>query len=92
MRNRINKAVVLLAAPDLAHQENRIHHHPGNQQREENNPKEQKHPFAPIQDDPSHIERNREGDQANPQDDEEHNRSAAARDAHENVVILPRPN
>ena len=82
MRDGIDEAVVLLTAPQLPHQENRIHHHACDDQREKDNAEKQQHSLAPVQDDPADIEGNRQRHQANAQAEKEHNRSAAARDAH----------
>ena len=48
----------------------------------EDNAEEQQHAFPPVEDDPANVERNRQGDQADAQAQEEHDGSAAARDAH----------
>ena len=55
---------------------------PAMMQREEDNAEEQQHAFAPVEDDPANVERDRQRNQANAQAQEEHDRSAAARDAH----------
>ena len=47
-----------------------------------NDPKKQQDAFAPVEDDPSHIQRNRQRHQANAQAEKKHDSSAAARDAH----------
>src|SRR5579863_5989607 len=78
----IDEAVMLLASAKLPHQENRIHHHAGNDQREEHDSEEQEDAFAPVQDDPSDVQRDCQCYQTNAQAEEENDSSAAARDAH----------
>src|SRR5215471_96879 len=82
MSYSIDEAVVLFTAPDLAHEENRVHHHAGDDQGEEDDSEEQQDAFAPIEDDPANVESNGQRHQAYTQDDEERDRSTAARDAH----------
>ena len=87
----VDEAVVLLAAPQLAHQKNRIHHHAGNDQREKDDAEKQQHAFAPVEDDPADVQGDSQRHQANAQAEEEHDGSAAARDAHGVFeLILPR--
>ena len=80
--HRIDKAVVLLAAPHFANQKDGVDHHPGNKQREKDDAEYQQHTFAPVEDDPADVERDRQCHQADAQDDEEDDSSAPARDAH----------
>src|SRR5258706_11290052 len=80
--NGIDKAVVLLAAAKLTHQEAGIHDHARDDHGEENYTEEQQHSLAPVEDNPSNIERNRQRYQGYPQENEEDDSSAAARDAH----------
>ena len=58
MGDGVDEAVVLLTAPEFTHQENRIHHHPGNDQREEDDAEKQQHAFPPVEDDPSNVQGN----------------------------------
>ena len=90
MSYSIDEAIVLLTAANLAHQKTGIHNHPRDDQRKKDDAKKQQHPFAPVEDDPPNIERNRERDQANAQGDKEHDGSTAACDAHSVRLILPR--
>ena len=80
--NRIDESIVLLAAANLPHQEAGIHDHARDDQREEDDPEEQQHAQAPVEDDPSNVKRDRKRHQANAQGDKENDSSAAARDAH----------
>src|ERR1700722_8675804 len=82
MRNGVYKTVVLLAAPQLAHQKNRIDYHAGDNQREENDAEKQQHALAPVEDDPADVERDGQRHQADAQAEEENDGPAAARDAH----------
>ena len=56
MGNGIDKAVVLLAAPQFAHQKNRVDDHARNDQREKDDAEKQQHAFAPVEDDPADVE------------------------------------
>ena len=88
--NGVDKAVVLLAAPNLAHQKGGVHDHARDDQRKEDDAEKQQHALAPVENDPSDIEGNRQRHQANAQAEEEDDSSAAARDAHGVRLILPR--
>ena len=91
MGNGIDEAVVLLTAPQLTHQKNRVYHHAGNDQREKDNSKKQQHALAPVENDPADVEGNRQRHQANAQAKKKNDRSAAARYAHSVLaLILPR--
>ncbi len=83
MGDGIDETVVPLAAPQLAHQKNGVDHHPRDDQRKEDDAEEQQHALAPVQDDPADVERDRQRNQADPQAEEKHDRSAAARNAHQ---------
>ena len=82
MSHSINKAVVLLTAPQFPHQKNRVHHHARNDQREKYDAEKQQHPFPPVEDDPTNVQGDRHRHQANAQQQKEYDCSAAARDAH----------
>ncbi len=90
MSNGIDETVMLLAAAKLAHQKTGIHDHPRNDQRKKDDAEKQQHPLAPVKNDPSNIERNRQRHQGDAQEEEEDDSSAAARDAHGVRLILPR--
>src|SRR6266446_6537532 len=80
--DRIDEAVMLLVAPDLPHQEDGVHDHAGDDEREKDQAEEQQNTFAPVENDPSDIEGNRQRHQANAQAEKEDDGSASARDAH----------
>src|SRR5580692_1002803 len=73
---------MLLAAAQLADEKNGIDHHPRNNQGKKDNPKKQQHTFAPVEDDPANIERNRQRHQADAQEEKKNDGSTAARNAH----------
>src|SRR5277367_777622 len=78
----VDEAVVLLAAAQLAHQEDSVDDHAGDNQGKKDDPEEQQHALTPVEDDPANIERDRQRHQADAQAKEENDGSAAARDAH----------
>ena len=87
--NGIDEAVMLFAPANLAQQERRVHDHARDNQREKDDPEEQQHTLAPVENDPSNIKGNRQRHQGDAQEEEEDDGSAAARDAHGVRVILP---
>src|ERR1700678_784730 len=68
--HRVDEAVVLLAAAKLANQEARVHDHAGDDQRKKDDAEEQQHALAPVENDPSNIEGDRERDQGDAQANE----------------------
>ena len=82
MGHGVDETVVLLAAPQFPYQKNGVHYHPRNDEGEKDDPEEKQYAFAPVEDDPSDIERDRQCHQADAQAKKEHDRSAAARNAH----------
>ncbi len=55
MGDGVDETIVLFAPAKLAHQEDRIHHHAGDDQGEKDDAEKQQYAFAPIQDDPSDV-------------------------------------
>ena len=90
VRHCVDKAVVLFAAANFAQKEGCIHDHARDDQSKKDDAEEQQHSLAPVKDDPSNIQRDRECDQADAQAEKEYDGSAAARDAHGTRVILAR--
>src|ERR1051325_10627026 len=88
MRHCIDETVMLLTVPQLPNQKNRIYHHASNNQREEDDAEKQQHPFAPVENDPPHVQRDRQRNQAYAQAKEEDDRSTSARNAHGVTLIL----
>ena len=82
MRDRIDKAVVLLAAANFADQKAGVHDHARDDQGEKDDAEKQQHAFAPVEDDPTDVQRDRQRHQADAQAEKEDDRPAAARDAH----------
>jgi hypothetical protein len=58
MRDRIQKRVVLLIAPYLSHEKDRIQDQARDDEGEENYPDHEKHNLARIQEDPSDVQSN----------------------------------
>ena len=84
--DRIDEAVVLLAAANFAHQKTGVHDHASDDQGEKDDAEKQQHAFAPVEDDPSDIQRDRQRHQADAQAEKENDGSAAARDAHSLIL------
>src|ERR1700735_5803238 len=81
---------MLLAAANLAQQERCIHDHARDNQGEKDNAEKQQHAFAPVEDDPSNVERNGECNQTDAQAEKQDDGSASAGDAHGVTLILQR--
>src|SRR5579864_5024233 len=90
VRDGVDEAVMLLVAPDFAHKKDGIQDHASDDQRKEDDAEEQQHAFAPVEDDPSDVERDGQGDQTNAQAQKEDDRPASARNAHGVALILTR--
>src|SRR5215471_6979617 len=82
MRHGVNKTVVVLTASHLSHEEDCIYHHSRNQESKEHDPEKQQHAFAPVEDDPTDVERDCERHQADAQNDEEYDGSTPTGDPH----------
>ena len=80
------KAIMLLAAANLAYQEACVYDHSSDDQGEKDDAEKQQHTFAPVKDDPSNIQRDRQRYQANAQAEKENDSSAATRDAHSLIL------
>src|SRR5579863_6061444 len=85
----VDETVVLLAPPNLMHQEAGVYDHAGDDESKEDDAEEQQHALPPVENNPSNIERNRQRYEGDAQAEKEYDRSAAARDAHSFRVILP---
>src|SRR5579864_3243019 len=57
MRDRVDKAVVLLVAPDLTHQKDRVQDDSRRNRCEEDHSEKNLQPLAPVQDDPTAAHR-----------------------------------
>lgn len=90
MGHCIDETVVLLTSTQLSDQKNRIYNHTRDDQGKEHDPEKQQNAFPPIQQDPSNIQSDRKGYQADAQAQEKYDRSAAARNSHGVGLILPR--
>jgi hypothetical protein len=82
MGDGVDKAVVLLVAPDLPYQEAGVDDHPRNQHPKENYAQKQQHPFTPVENDPANVQGDRQRDQTHAQRDKERNRFPARGNAH----------
>ena len=90
VRHCVDKAVVLLAAANFVHQKAGVYDHARDDQSKKDDAEEQQHSLAPVKNDPSNIQRNRQRHQDNAQDKKDEDGSAAAGDAH-GVILQARP-
>src|ERR1700733_4831048 len=88
MRDRVDEAAVLLIQANFAHEESSVQDHPENNRGKYNYAEEQHDALAPVQDDPAHVKRNRQGHQRYAQHKEKCNRLSAACDTHGSVGVL----
>src|ERR1700692_5113796 len=86
--NRVDEAVVLLAAAKLPHQKAGVHDHARDNQRKKNDAEEEQHSLPPVENNPSNVKGHRQRDQGDAQAQKENDSSAAARDAHGVTLIL----
>src|SRR5208337_1255564 len=84
----IQEAVLLLVAPDLAHQKDGIEYDARDNKAEEDNAENQRNDFAPVKDDPTDVEHHRRRGQTDAQRDKERNGGLAAGDAHGDEVRI----
>lgn len=80
--NGVDEAVMLLVAPNLANQEERIQDKPGADRPEEDEAEENLYSFAPIENDPTKADGGRHRSEADPQRSEKNDRLAPAGNAH----------
>jgi hypothetical protein len=73
---------VLLIAPNLANKKDGVDHQPGDEQPKKDDAKHQGNYLAPVKNDPTHVQKDREGDKANAKGDKKRYCFGAARDAH----------
>jgi hypothetical protein len=66
VRDRVDEAVVLLAAANFADQKNRIQSNSGDDSAEENYSQEDFHAFPPVDDNPAAAHRESQGSKADP--------------------------
>ena len=86
MSDCVDKTVMLLVTANLADQKNRIEDESGDDDEKEDATEEEFETFAPVEDDPTDVERDSSRDEANAQRDEEVDRFLAADDAHREIV------
>ena len=84
--DRVDERIVLLVAPDLAHEKDGVEHEPADDYEEEDDAENQQQPLAPVEEDPPDIERYREGDETAAEDDEGGD-LLAARCRHEKRIV-----
>ena len=78
----VEKTVLFLVTPDFTDQENRVEDHPGNHDAEKYDAEDQRPQLAPVEHNPTDVQRDRHRDHARTECDEERNRFAAAGNAH----------
>src|ERR1700681_4486001 len=86
MRDGIEEAVLLLISANLTDEEDGVDHQPRDKQSEENDPEYEGNNLTPVEDDPTDVEHDRQGNETSPQRDEECDGFGAARDAHDVLV------
>jgi hypothetical protein len=86
MRNRIDKAVMLLVAPNFADQKDRIEDKAGRDGAKENDAQKNSDALAPVEDNPAAANRNRQTRQANSEREKKINRLLPANDPHREIV------
>ena len=86
MGDGIEEAVLLLISPDLADEEDSVYDQPCDQHTEENDAEHERNNLPPMENDPTDIEYDRQGNEASPERDEERDSFGAARDAHDVLV------
>src|SRR5208282_544603 len=86
MSDGVDEAVMLLVAPNLAYQKNRIEDKASDDGAKKNDAKKNLNSFAPVEDDPSAANRKRHRRQANAQREESVDRLLPADDAHREIV------
>lgn len=82
MRHSIDEAVMLLAAAQFAHKKDCVDHHASDKKSKKHDPKKQQNALAPVENDPSNIQRDSEGNKSDAQAEKKDDRSATARDPH----------
>ncbi len=69
MRYRVQETVVLFVSPDFANKENRIYHDAQRDETKKNYAEDERNDFAPIENDPADVQRDRQRYEARPQRD-----------------------
>ena len=64
VRDGVDERLVLLVAPDLAHQEDGVEDDAGDDERKDEQAGDEQAGFPPVDDDPADVERERAADQA----------------------------
>ena len=85
MRDSMQKAVLLLVSANLPYQEDGIQYQAGDHDSEEYDADDQDAQLAPMEDDPTNVQRDRRCDDTRTQRDKKADRFAAAADAHGSV-------
>src|ERR1035438_4020937 len=88
MRDRVDKAVVLLIAPNLAHQEASIQNQSRGDGAEEDHAQKYLDAFPPVENDPSRTNRHRDRRQAHAQGEKDDHFGAASR-THSPILSCP---
>src|SRR5208283_3569726 len=91
VRDGVDEAVVLLVAPNLAHQKNGIEDEAGDNRAEEDDAEKDLDACAPVEDDPAAAHREGHRRQADAEREEEINRFAPAGDPHREIVNTSPP-
>ena len=74
----VQEGVLLFIPADLADQKNRVQHHAGDDQQEQDDAQDRQDPHPPVEDDPADVEGDGNGDEADAEDGEEDHLPPAA--------------
>src|SRR5580692_10220754 len=86
MGDGIQEAVLLLISPNLPHQKDGVDDQSCDEQSKEDDAKYERDNLAPVENDPTDIEDDRQGNETSPKGDEERDGFGTARDAHDVLV------
>ena len=87
MRHGVDKSVVLFVAANLAHQKNGVQNQSGNNDGEKNDAQNEQSDLLQIEQNPADVERDRERDQANAEDDKENRKFSPVHHNHQSNFI-----
>jgi hypothetical protein len=85
MRNRVDKTVVLFISAYFSYEKDRVQHDTNDDGHEKNDAEDQLRNLAPIENNPSDVERDRECDQTCTERNKERDRPLAASETHNTV-------
>jgi hypothetical protein len=87
MRNCVDETVVLFVSADFSYEKDRVQHDTNDDRHEKDDAEDQQRNLAPIENNPSDVERNRECDQTCAKRNKECDRPLTASETHNNVRL-----